>query len=267
MNGLDFGIWCITGLTVLIALSLFIHWLRAQRREAFSKALLPTFDAWVDYCFTQADQDFHAGPYGPDHAVVQARSVLFLNIDPPVLADYIITLFENPEFIANQYTDDQIGKAVWFLFGLGSDYFHDLLSDSVEKSLQVRCMYSVETLYLRLFDRVCCMRGENPKGEYLDTEPDGAVHMIWDMGHIAGWVDDKRFPHLFEPGLQVLENILMKSRTSTCMLSALHGLGHIFSFDPRHQYCERLIDRFLSEREVTEEVHDYAIAARSGGVL
>lgn len=236
-----------------------------MQKSSYSKASLPGFDEWVDYCFTRGDEDFHAGLNGPDYAVVRARSAPFLNIDPPVLADYIITLFENPEYIADKYTDDQIGKAVWFLFGQGSDYFYDLLSEDVEKSLQVRCMCSVETLYLRLFDRVCCMRGREPNGEYIRTEPDSAVYMIWDMGHIAGWINDKQFPHLFNTGLQVLENVLMKCRTSTCMNSALHGLGHIHSVHPQH--CERIIDRFLSEREIQEEVHDNALAARSGGIL
>jgi hypothetical protein len=264
----DYMVWLMTGLAVLIALPLvyITHWLATRTYETSSKAPLPTFDAWVDYCFTRGDQDFHADPNGSDYAVVQARSAPFLNIDPPVLANYVIALFENPEFIADKYTDDQIGKAVWFLFGTGSEYFYDLRSDDIEQSLQVRCICSVETLYLRLFDRVCCMRGKNPNGEYGDTEPDSAVSMIWDMGCMNGAIiDGKQWPHLVKPGLQVLENVLMKSRTSTCMVSALHGLGHILNFHPQH--CKRIIDGFLAEREVPEHVHDYALAARSGCIL
>ncbi len=74
-----------------------------------------------------------------------------------------------------------------------------------------------------------------------------------------------KWPHLVKPGLRVLENVLMKYKTSTCMASALHGLGHIRDDEPRP--FGRIIDRFLSERDAPGWTRDYARDARTGCIF
>ena len=105
----------------------------------------PGFDEWVDYCFTRGYSDFHADWEGPDAAELEAREDRFLRLDPPLLASHMIKLLESPEFIVDRYADDQIGDAVWFLFGVASGYFHDLRSEALDLGTQVACLRSVES--------------------------------------------------------------------------------------------------------------------------
>ena len=172
-----------------------------------------------------------------------------------------------PESIADRYTYNQIADAVWFLFGVASGYFHDVLSDKVEIATQVACMRSVESFYLRLLDRVCCLRAGDPDGQYAgELKVDGAVFMIWEMDCIEGGIMyGEKWPHLVKPGFRVLERVLMKCRTSTCMMSVLHGLGHLHDSHP--QQCEGIIDAFLAERRAPDWVRDYACDARTGHIL
>jgi hypothetical protein len=226
----------------------------------------PTFDEWVEYSFTHGHADFHAKPGSPDYDVSESRAGRFLVLRPEILARFVIRLFRAPAFIADRYDDDQIASAIWFLFGIASEYFHDLRSPAVPRDLQVECISSVATLYTDLFDLVCCRRGTDPEGDYTnESGVDGAVYMIWDMDYIEGAVIfPEKFPHLVEPGFHVLRTILDHCRTSSCQVSALHGLGHIYHDHPHR--AEQMIDRFLGNRSVAAWVREYAQAARRGRV-
>ena len=72
-------------------------------------------------------------------------------------------------------------------------------------------------------------------------------------------------PQSAEPGFGVLEAVLAKCRTSSCLMRALHGLGHIQMEKPRR--AEQIIDEFLSKRQIPMWLHEYAMRARKGAVL
>jgi hypothetical protein len=189
----------------------------------------PSFDEWVEYCFTDGYRDFCGWADEPDD-VVTAREERYHTFAPRTITSYLTRLFESPGFIADRYTDEQIADATWFIFGSSaSSYIHDARSPGVPREEQVRCLASVATMYTRLFDRVCGERGSNPDEDLREkTRLDGAVYMIWDMGGVEGTVlFPGRLPHLEKPGIEVLETILTECRTSACRTSALHGIGHI----------------------------------------
>jgi hypothetical protein len=124
----------------------------------------PSFDEWVDYCFTRGHADFHADDEGPDSRACAARIRRFVDLDPNCLADYVVRLFSDPSGIAGRYTDDQIGAATWFLFGVASGYFQELRFEAVPEEMKIACMSSVATMYTELYDVVCCRRGADPHG-------------------------------------------------------------------------------------------------------
>ncbi len=227
----------------------------------------PSFDDWVEYCFTQGNVDFHFRYGSPGYEEVEKRIEKFCDLDPIVLADYIAALFESPGFIAQRYSDEQIAEATWFLFGAASCYFGDLFSKTVSNETQVRCMELVATFYTDLFDLVCGKRGTDPDTDYTNSlSVDIAVYMIWEVSLIGGVVMfPRRDSHLAEPGFGVLETVLEKCRTSSCLMSALHGLGHIQMENPRR--AEQIIDDFLSSRQVPLWLHEYAVRARVGAIL
>jgi hypothetical protein len=233
----------------------------------------PTFDDWVTYCFTQGLGDFSGT--SPDHEeAVKAREARFFSMDPSLLTTYLTQLFESPSFMAERYTDNQIAEATLFIFGCGSGYISDMRRGAVPPDLQVRCLRSITTLYTDLFDRVCGRHGTDPDSDLRDTvEVDGAVYMMWDMGHLEGTVMfPEKGPHLVEPSIEVLENVLRRCRTSACRVSALHGIGHIYcirNYQGDKAIAARLrsiVDAFTERDDLPEWLRDYAAHAREGYV-
>jgi hypothetical protein len=226
----------------------------------------PSFDEWVEYCFTQGYADFRLECGSPGYDEADSRAERFVGLDPRTLAGYLRRLFSAPAALAERYTDGQIAGATWFLFGCASEYFSALRSAVVPPDEQVACMASVATLYTDLYDRICCKRASDPDGEHTNTvEVDMAVYMIWDMDCIAGAIiHPKEAPHLLEPTFAVLDTVLRRCRTSTCQISALHGLGHVHEYHP--QRTERMIDAFLAGRRPADWVREYARWARVGRV-
>ncbi|MCA9277545.1 MAG: hypothetical protein H6815_02005 [Phycisphaeraceae bacterium] len=233
----------------------------------------PTFEEWVEYCFTQGYADFSGYSEDIDTPAADVREIRFHRIHDETLTDYLIRLFVAPEFIADRYTDDQIADATWFLFGIASSYLHHVRESIVPVEKQITCLRAVASMYLNLYDKVCGDRGRSPDidltsltGNYSHTKIDGAVYMIWDMDCISSpFTFPKEFPHLVDPGFEVLSIILQECKLSTCHISALHGLGHEHYKYPDR--CEAIIDQFLSTRRIPEWVREYALLARVGGVM
>ena len=86
---------------------------------------LPSFDEWIWYCFEQGPKDDRTSYGSPGYEDVESRNQRFLCQDPPVgitpriLAEYAIRLFRAPGFVVDRYSDEQIGAAIWFIFGNG----------------------------------------------------------------------------------------------------------------------------------------------------
>ncbi|MBL8760430.1 MAG: hypothetical protein JNL50_03930 [Phycisphaerae bacterium] len=182
-------------------------------------------------------------------------------------------MFEAPGFVADRFSIDQITAGVWYIFGCTSSYFVYLRDRSVAIEEQVRCVRGVATCYTDLFERVCCNRGVDPDLELFEqSEIDGAVYMMWDMDCFEGTLAHPQDnPHLIEPGLFVLESALMRCRTSTCRVSALHGIGHLYSRfedekDPLADRLRELVDRFVASTTMPDWLAEYAACARDGYV-
>ncbi|MGD9789162.1 MAG: hypothetical protein AB7Q00_07225 [Phycisphaerales bacterium] len=233
----------------------------------------PTFEEWRYYCFTQAWEDF-SGNDADSWEVGIVRQERFLNLEVSLLATYMTRLFESPNSVVEEFTDNQIAKATWFLFGTGSEYIKTVRDSQIPVDLQSGCIRSIATMYTNLFDRVCGNRGSDPDSQlYLKHKIDGAVYMIWDMDNLAGTVmfPDKA-PHLVEPGVHILETALLKCRTSACRISALHGIGHIVSVHrakKRRDIAPQLqsfIEKFLERDDVPSWLREYADCAYHGSV-
>lgn len=183
-------------------------------------------------------------------------------------------LFEAPAFIAERYTDFQIADATWYILGSASESIGMMACDTVPPELQIRCVRSVTTLYTDLFDRVCGNHGTDPDSDLLDSaKVDQAVYMIWDMSGLELFaMFPHNYPHLVEPAIEILENVLRRCRTSACRISALHGIGHtlcVLDHDGDASIAARLraiIDEFANRLDVPDWLLKYAMDARSGMV-
>src|SRR6476619_7507169 len=116
-----------------------------RRYTAGMSGSVPEFEEWIHYCFTQGHPDF-MGESGDDQEVVWARQERF-GMDPITLNRYMTRLFRSPAFIADRYTDEQIARAIWFLFGVGSGYISTVLRPPVSPEMQIECVGAVATMY------------------------------------------------------------------------------------------------------------------------
>lgn len=160
-----------------------------------------------------------------------------------MVVEHLTRLFEAPAFIADRYRDDQIAGGVEFIFGSRSEYLGAMRSDEVPAEAQVRCMRSIATCYTDLFDRVCNARGAKPRKDMRDASAlDETVCRIWDMDCLEGAIMfPEKQPHLEEPGVWVLQTILERCEMSTCLASALAGVGSIMLVrDEDEAFCDWL---------------------------
>ncbi|MEQ9455008.1 MAG: hypothetical protein RLN76_10510 [Phycisphaeraceae bacterium] len=225
--------------------------------------ITPTFDEWVEYCFTLGASDFK----NCHETEALDRSIRYTEFPIDTLAAYLVRLFSQPEDLVNKYSDDQFAEAVWFLFGEGGGCWQ-LLYHSKELSVASKhnCLRSLIPCYTQLFDKICCNRGKDPHADRAWTsaaELDGAVYMIWDMSGVDLFAGKAEYR---DTVFAVLDAILTQCRTSTCWISALHGLGHL-QLDLEHEERVRtIIDKFLKRPKLPDFIREYALAAREGAV-
>ena len=220
-----------------------------------------TYYGWIEYAFTRGYAEFN------DPETFALHPDRYLVLELAVVAEYMHRFCCDPPPVNTMFSDDQIADGIWFLFGIASGYWGDIRDGGIDLAMQARCVASVANLYTLCFDRLCCKHGAEPDTDFTDDlRIDIAVFMIWDMDQIDCLVRpcaDRT--HLTEPGLKVLETVLHTCRTSTCLYSALHGLGHLHGeLTPR---IRTIIERFLRARKLPPNVVEYARAAQDGCVL
>ena len=226
---------------------------------------IPTFDEWVSYCFTQGQADFAA--YTTDEAA-EARHHRFIDDIPDVaLAEYAVRLFSDPTQHLRAVQDDDLAAGIWFVFGVGSEYFLFMRSERVPAELQIEVYRALRTMYVEFFDKVCRRSTRfNTLHPYNFSALETAVYMIWDMDCVEGSaMFPEQHPHLVEPALAVLEAALFECESDACQFGALHGLGHLQDVHPER--VAAVVDRFLDANpKLHKELRIYAQNARIGMV-
>jgi hypothetical protein len=233
-------------------------------KEAGAMAAVPSFEDWREYCFTHGYADFHGHN---DEAGIAEREERFSRVPPRVLAEYLIRLFEDSRFLRETYTAQQLADGTWFIFGLGSEYFHEVRDPGVPAELQARVYRAMPTMYLEVYDRLCNDQGRSSEDLSDAAALDIAVYMIWDMDCVEGAVMfPENSPHLVEPGFGVLQTVLDRCSTGACLKGALHALGHLEMYHPER--VRTMVDGFLERRRdrLPAWVVEYALEAREGAV-
>ncbi|MEM9420618.1 MAG: hypothetical protein AAGA25_16445 [Planctomycetota bacterium] len=126
---------------------------------------LPTHREWVDYCFTQGYSDFHR--YGEatgeeEEEAILKREQRFVSVPPLWVTEQIIELQTNPVILIDRYSQSQIADGIWFIYGVGSEYYHDVTDNKVPRELQQRCYRSLVPMYLDCLDYLSGSEEDGP---------------------------------------------------------------------------------------------------------
>lgn len=205
----------------------------------------PSFEEWVEYCFTCAYDDFHGRG---DPAAIESRDERFATLEPLDVAEYLCALFEASATLIERFSVEQLAAGTWFIFGVGSCYFGEIREPGVPVELQAAAYRETSRMYLECFELLCNEGGAVAEDCSAKSPLDVAVYMIWDMDSFGMPLHfrDKEPRLVVEAAYGLLEAVLRDCRAPTCLKSALHGLGHDVSI---HQEPARsLIQRFLEAR-------------------
>jgi hypothetical protein len=192
-----------------------------------------TFDEWLRFVF--------------DRPV--AKPEWFMNddygwkIDPALLVQYSTQLFQNPTFLFERYSLEQIEQGFRFIPIVG-ELVNAVWDMDVPLSLRRKCIHSMVNLFESVFIK-------NSLGD--------VAFMWWDSFR---FFEDEPEREMVEAILDALSKII-RMESSVCWCSALHGLGHL-----DHPGKVALIDDFLQlHPDVDPDTKEYALAAIEGRVL
>jgi hypothetical protein len=190
----------------------------------------PDFDSWVRRVFDGPEPSFF--DLWDDDADCEANWQL----------GHATRLFRAPTFLLADFSPERLAAG---LFKLPSSWrLTDLLWDTEQDwAARKACINAMYILYRDLF---------------TITALDGVAFMWWDLLRYSGQEPDPRTANAIVP---VLEQVLALPN-GDCQWAALHGLGH-------HGDGRRgaIIDTFLANTRVSDELREYALKAKAGDVL
>jgi hypothetical protein len=213
------------------------------------------FEQWVQHVFSH--------PVGDSPWYFDTDAELW-DGEPLLTVQHLTRLFESPERLLKEYSAEQLERGVWYLACGGQEFTHALLDISVPWAVRQRGLQSIQTFY-REFFAIGCSDELGHLCKTRSTPINGACYMWWDMFPSWGHPEDATRQDEDQTILQVIENILDVA-SEACRESALHGLGH---WQPHYPGAVRsIVDEFLSRKpQISAELREYALAARSGVVL
>lgn len=180
---------------------------------------------------------------------------------PTEVAARITWLCQNLHRHRAGYGDEKLGRALWYLMGVGRQAWMDVHRAPPEAG--VAAVRSLSVLYREVFATL-----PFPADGSRDTEGwlEGAGYMLWDMDGGLCLLPSGRVPHLTAAALDVLSGALALD-APLCWYSALHGLGHN-ARGGKNARVVALIDGFVAARRgrLTPFFERYAAAARVGYV-
>lgn len=194
-----------------------------------------SFENWLDFVF---DAKWSADSDETDDATIWN-----LDADPEVFVKNCIELFENPAFLPDRFTPEQL-EGGFFSFILSPHWMLDwwIWKKDNPVNLRRRFIFSSVNVFKQVFTKISLKH---------------SCFMWWDCLRSFDKNKDLRVADwMFEALSQIL-----KIDSIDCQMSALHGLGHI-----EHSGKKDLIEKFLRENpDFAEE--EYALAAIEGNVL
>jgi hypothetical protein len=210
---------------------------------------------WLNYVFD------HAVPFYEEAWYHEAEADWW-QPRPEQAVDYLARLFENPELLADEFSDSQIAQGLYYLIDNGAGaYCRSLTDASVPIDARTACIEAFSTLFARLFQPRC-----EPVLSHLD-EP-GAnplnriCYMWWDIMPIGAATAPTQADPIHQGCLAEMRETL-RLPNPACQEGALHGLGHWAGAYP--EFAAATIDAYLAANsKLRPELVRYAQAARSG---
>lgn len=193
-----------------------------------------SFDEGVDFIFNYLSNEKLQDKWYAEEGITKRFGNIF--------AGNCIKLFNNPEFLLDKYSFEQINEGFVFILGPRVLIRMWLWNKNNHPELRREFITSMVNVFEKVF-------AKNPLKN--------SCFMWWD--YLRGFNDDKDL-RVMDWMFEALSQIL-KINSLECQLSALHGLGHI-----EHDGKKNLIERFLEDNPYFQD-KKYALDAIEGNVV
>ncbi len=215
----------------------------------------PSYDEWVEYCFTKGLSDF---PAPHDNSDV-LRFVY--EIDPLTLVGHIIRLFEQPEFLLDRYSPDDIGRGVAFIVGVPSEYLAVIYKKQFDDAQRSRVYQAVASLYEHCMDPLTVAEEAGSQTGCNHGSPlQFALFTLWESGGLGWSIVFGKYGRMQAACFEAMERVLHTCKSIGCRESALCGyayLGMRFQAESGKAFA-----RYLSKRHQPAWLRRFA---RAGG--
>jgi len=210
------------------------------------------YQAWLKHVFDHEvkDQYWYYGEDAPEFAA-----------SPDEIVELLGRTFRFAGQDLKRFSDGQVDQGFWYLAGASSDYIRELTLANVPLEKRLAAIDGIYHLYADCFAKRCAetMGHLSEEGSPLNS----ICYMFWDICQLT-WGFDCREKEIQAAVVNVLEKSLaIKHRA--CQEGALHGLGEIAHACPVK--VREIVDRFLAETNLDEQLRAYALKAREGRVL
>lgn len=160
--------------------------------------------------------------------------------------------------VVAQHGVDATGKAIWYLYGCGSNTTHDALNPTADAGL-TQFYHSIHHLYDRGFAAYCedCAGHSDRNSNSFAT----ACYMLWDMDSGLEYLTLRGRPELFPFAEQLIDFGLGHSHAA-CQESLLHCVGHLQH--ERKAFVTDKIAAFLRRKGLKRGIRNYAKQCRNG---
>jgi hypothetical protein len=208
----------------------------------------PSFEDWVDLIFDNPVIDNIKDAWYWDFEWSEYWEVWDKNSKQLTTILYAIRLFENPGFLLNHYSIQQIDDGMWFITGGPIGLSNPIWNKRLPLRPRQRCIRSMTVLFEELFTKI------------PDSDA-GACFMWWDI--LREWDhQEDRDLRIKDVMFQTICGILQMPLRHLQM-SALHGLGHM-----KHPDKKKVVEDYLARNiNLDDEIREYALIATEGKVL
>ena len=161
------------------------------------------------------------------------------------------------------FTDEQVDQGIWYLVSSsGSNFLSVLKSVEVPLAKRVEAVESIFNLYANCFAKRCAesLGHLSEEGSPLNS----SCYMFWDISPLTFMEDASEILEIQNTVLNVLQQILAIEHRA-CRESALHGLSELTFAYP--EKVHEIIDGFLKDTKLDDQLLAYAVDARDGNVL
>jgi hypothetical protein len=215
---------------------------------------LSGYAQWLSYWFDHPEDDpkWYIDSDAPDFEATDEEIVALLSLT-----------FQRSGTDLLRFSDAQVENGLWFVAD-NSVCMYIVRDSNMPITQRLQAVSDVYRLYCDCFAKRCTetlSHLDEPGSSPLN----GVCYMFWDLSSLT-YLEKCRDRAAMEDTVRSVLSRTLEIPHLACQEGALHGLGHMALFDDTRR-TRRVVDAFLKQKDLDEDLREYALDAREGRVM